>query len=228
MTDPISEPFEPDSRWVPLRAGWITAAGGPSQARLLAWRGRGATDVLTLQRADEMQAWIPGLCQEQGLGWIHLPLSGRRMDAETASHDNCPDCAAGESCSVSLCPSADHVSDGPVNAEFVGAVTCALEALRDGQPGRIRWTDSDGVGIFETYGYLELFGDGSARRGTSYIADFCYSESDHIEFGQLQLAMYFTDCLAEPDIMVRCKCIEGALATPTTVCQVGTKACVEG
>ncbi len=80
MTDPISEPFEPDSRWVPLRAGWITAAGGPSQARLLAWRGRGATDVLTLQRADEMQAWIPGLCQEQGLGWIHLPLSGRRMD----------------------------------------------------------------------------------------------------------------------------------------------------
>ncbi len=149
-------------------------------------------------------------------------------DAETTSHDNCPDCAAGESCSVSLCPSADYVSDGPVNAEFVGAVTCALEALRDGQPGRIRWTDSDGVGIFETYGYLELFGDGSARRGTSYIADFCYSESDHIEFGQLQLAMYFTDCLADPDIMVRYKCIEGALATPTTVCQVGTKACVEG
>ena len=76
----ITEPFEPDSRWVPLRAGWITAAGGPSRARLQAWHGRGATDVLTLQRADEMQPWIPGLCQEQGLGWIHLPLSGRSMD----------------------------------------------------------------------------------------------------------------------------------------------------
>lgn len=78
--DPIAEPFEPDSRWVPLRAGWITAAGGPSRQRLTAWRGRGATDVLTLQRADEMQPWIPELCQAQGLGWIHLPLSGRRMD----------------------------------------------------------------------------------------------------------------------------------------------------
>jgi hypothetical protein len=81
MTDAsISEPFEPDSRWVPLRAGWITAAGGPSRQRLASWRDRGATDVLTLQRADEMQPWIPELCQTHGLGWIHLPLSGRRME----------------------------------------------------------------------------------------------------------------------------------------------------
>lgn len=76
----IAEPFEPDSRWVPLRVGWITAAGGPSRQRLSLWRERGATDVLTLQRADEMRAWIPELCAEHGLGWIHLPLSGRRMD----------------------------------------------------------------------------------------------------------------------------------------------------
>lgn len=80
IEDPIAEPFEPDSRWVPLRSGWITAAGGPSRQRLAAWQGRGATDVLTLQRADEMQPWIPELCRAHGLGWIHLPLSGRRMD----------------------------------------------------------------------------------------------------------------------------------------------------
>lgn len=78
--DPITEPFEPDSRWVPLRAGWITAAGGPSRQRLAGWRERGATDVLTLQRADEMQPWIPGLCASHGLTWTHLPLSGRRME----------------------------------------------------------------------------------------------------------------------------------------------------
>src|SRR4029079_9893666 len=24
--------------------------------------------------------WIPGMCEAQGLGWVHLPLSGRRMD----------------------------------------------------------------------------------------------------------------------------------------------------
>lgn len=75
-----AEPFEPGSHWVPLRAGWLTATGGPSRARLASWRTRGATDVLTLQRADEMQPWIPGLCREHGLGFIHLPLSGRRMD----------------------------------------------------------------------------------------------------------------------------------------------------
>jgi hypothetical protein len=27
-----------------------------------------------------MQPWIPELCQTHGLGWIHLPLSGRRME----------------------------------------------------------------------------------------------------------------------------------------------------
>lgn len=77
---PIAEPFESDSRWVPLGAGWITAAGGPSRQRLGLWPQRGATDVLTLQRAGEMQPWIPELCRSHGLVWHHLPLSGRRMD----------------------------------------------------------------------------------------------------------------------------------------------------
>ena len=76
-----SEPFEPDSRWVPLGAGWITAAGGPSRQRLGTWHDRGATHVLTLQRADEMQPWIPALCETHHLEWVHLPLSGRRMDS---------------------------------------------------------------------------------------------------------------------------------------------------
>lgn len=74
------EPFEPGSQWVPLRAGWISATGGPSRARLQGWPARGATDVLTLQRGDEMQPWLPELCREHGLQFIHLPLSGRRMD----------------------------------------------------------------------------------------------------------------------------------------------------
>jgi predicted protein tyrosine phosphatase len=75
-----SEPFEAGSHWVPLRAGWLTATGGPSRARLASWAARGATDVLTLQRADEMQPWIAELCPTHGLNFIHLPLSGRRME----------------------------------------------------------------------------------------------------------------------------------------------------
>ena len=78
--EPASEPFERDSHWVPLRAGWLTATSGPSPQRLASWRGRGATDVLTLQRADERPAWLPDTCRLHGLGWIHLPLSGRRLD----------------------------------------------------------------------------------------------------------------------------------------------------
>jgi hypothetical protein len=80
-TETTAEPFEPDSSWVPLRAGWFTAVGGPSRQRLGTWRQRGATHVLTLQRADEMQPWLPELCETHGLQWVHLPLSGRRMDS---------------------------------------------------------------------------------------------------------------------------------------------------
>ncbi len=75
-----TEPFEPGSHWVPLQTGWITATGGPSRVRLGGWPERGATDVLTLQRVDEMQPWIPEACAAVGLNFIHLPLSGRRLE----------------------------------------------------------------------------------------------------------------------------------------------------
>lgn len=74
--------FEPGSAWVPLGDGWITAVGAPSRHRLTGWVGRGATAVLTLQRGDEMQPWLPELCRAQGLAWWHLPLSGRRMEQQ--------------------------------------------------------------------------------------------------------------------------------------------------
>ena len=78
-----AELFEPGSQWVTLRGGWITATGGPSRQRLASWRERGATDVLTLQRGDEMQPWLPEQCVAHGLNFIHLPLSGRRMEGAT-------------------------------------------------------------------------------------------------------------------------------------------------
>lgn len=76
----LSEPFEPTSRWVPLHHGWITATGAPSRQRMDGWRARGATDVLTLQRANEMQLGMHSACIDNGLQWHHLPLSGRRME----------------------------------------------------------------------------------------------------------------------------------------------------
>jgi hypothetical protein len=68
------------SAWVSVGNGRITASGAPGRARLSQWLAHGATDIVTLQRADEHAEWLPGACAELGLGWHHLPLSGRRLD----------------------------------------------------------------------------------------------------------------------------------------------------
>ncbi len=63
------------SYWVPFLTGKITACGAPSKKRLFNWRGFGVTDVITLQRSDEMQQWLPALCEELQVKWHHYPLS---------------------------------------------------------------------------------------------------------------------------------------------------------
>jgi hypothetical protein len=70
------------SRWVPMphdSGCWVTASGAPSRARLERWARSRVTDVVTLQRADEMASWLPSACATLGIGWHHLPLSGRRL-----------------------------------------------------------------------------------------------------------------------------------------------------
>ena len=75
------------SRWVALGQARLTAAGCPSEARLDLWAANGASDVITLQRADEMPAWLPDACLARGLVWHGVPLSGRRLQdpADAAS-----------------------------------------------------------------------------------------------------------------------------------------------
>jgi protein-tyrosine phosphatase len=74
------------SAWVSVGTGRITASGAPGRAGLSRWAAEpsdgitGVTDVVTLQRADEHAPWLPSACAELGLGWHHLPLSGRRLD----------------------------------------------------------------------------------------------------------------------------------------------------
>ena len=68
-----------ESRWIPLLRGYVTATSAPRWARLSGWRARGVTDVVTLQRDHEMAVWIPETCEETGLRWHHLPLSGKRL-----------------------------------------------------------------------------------------------------------------------------------------------------
>jgi hypothetical protein len=71
------------SRWVPLGAHELTASGAPGKRRLPGWEGAGLTDVITLQREDEMNAQIPQVCQQRGWRWHHIPLSGKKLEAPT-------------------------------------------------------------------------------------------------------------------------------------------------
>ena len=68
------------SSWVAVEGGRITASGAPGRRKLATWAESGVTDVVTLQRADEHAAWLPGACEAAGLTWHHYPLSGRRLE----------------------------------------------------------------------------------------------------------------------------------------------------
>lgn len=70
------------SSWVSCQSGHITAAGAPSLARLREWKDWGATDVVTLQRGDEMRPELPAECRALELTWWHRPLSGKRLEAK--------------------------------------------------------------------------------------------------------------------------------------------------
>lgn len=60
----------------------VTASGAPGKARFARWLERGVTDVVTLQRADEMPPWLPGACEEAGVTWRAFALSGKRLEGE--------------------------------------------------------------------------------------------------------------------------------------------------
>ena len=70
------------SAWVAVGAGAITASGAPNRATIELWAAAwGATDVVTLQRADEGRAELADEIRDAGLAWTHAPLSGKRLAA---------------------------------------------------------------------------------------------------------------------------------------------------
>jgi hypothetical protein len=68
------------SAWIRVGAGSLRAAGAPSPRRLARWVRQGVTDLVTLQRAEEMRPFLPEACAELGLDWHHFPLSGRQLN----------------------------------------------------------------------------------------------------------------------------------------------------
>ena len=69
-------------RWMQLGEHHVVASGAPGRRTLERWRDAGVTDVITLQRADEMAPWLAQACAERSLRWHHAPVSGKRLQAK--------------------------------------------------------------------------------------------------------------------------------------------------
>lgn len=158
------------------------------------------------------------------------------MDSSTGEPAANCECVAPAPCSVSLCPQVFHSvededSGGPIdeNGELAAALTCALEALRDGKAGRIDWQYLSGAppGIFDERISFALFGDGTALRTYDAELDLCEFTAEDVRVGPLQTAQVFSDCLLDADLMTRFECVKNALAPSPepSICQLGVESC---
>eukprot|EP00928_Gymnodinium_smaydae_P087585 TRINITY_DN71830_c0_g1_i1.p1 TRINITY_DN71830_c0_g1~~TRINITY_DN71830_c0_g1_i1.p1 ORF type:complete len:207 (-),score=33.45 TRINITY_DN71830_c0_g1_i1:72-662(-) len=76
--------------WVKAGCGWLSAAGAPSRKTVRSWIREGATCVVSLLRESEPHFSLArDACEEAGLRWAHVPLSGKgavtRPDARDLS-----------------------------------------------------------------------------------------------------------------------------------------------
>ncbi len=87
--DPALNVFEPHhnplnvSTWVPFGPHFVSASGAPGHNRRERWALAGVTDVVTLQRGNEMSSGLEAACLEHGWRWHHFPLSGKRLAVST-------------------------------------------------------------------------------------------------------------------------------------------------
>ncbi|MBA3550462.1 MAG: hypothetical protein H0T76_28640 [Nannocystis sp.] len=143
------------------------------------------------------------------------------------------ECADPAPCSKPLCPhialNEDLDTGGDTDADddlaLDEALTCALEALRDGKTGRITTTSSFSNGQYVDHISLDLFGDGTARRTYGGAQDLCEYTTEDVSVRSLKGAQVFTDCLLENDVATRYDCVIGATGPATTVCQAGVQDC---
>ena len=71
-----------NSYWVSFFNNQITACGAPSKEKLILWKKKGVTDIVTLLKHDEIQCWLPNDCKKMGIRWHHYPLTGKNLGSE--------------------------------------------------------------------------------------------------------------------------------------------------
>lgn len=72
---------ENTSHWVPLYGHHVSAAGAPGKPKFDRWIAQeGVTDVVTLQRVDEMSTWLQEAHASGDEMWHHFGLSGKKLE----------------------------------------------------------------------------------------------------------------------------------------------------
>ena len=70
------------SHWIAFGHHKLAIAGAPGARKLEVWANQArVSDLITLQRHDEMASWLPQECVELGISWHPFPLSGKHMKA---------------------------------------------------------------------------------------------------------------------------------------------------
>lgn len=143
-------------------------------------------------------SWLPLL--------LLLTACGSREDDSLPAACECVD---GDACGPELCAAIERVA-GVVADE--AALDCALTALRDRTPGRLRWSDREDAAAFGVIHRLWIVADGQAVHTTSRaedVAPICTSEGPTVT-GALGPADEFAACLAEPAASARFDCLDAA------------------
>ncbi len=108
-----------------------------------------------------------------------------------------------------------------LTVEDKAAIDCSLQALANGQIGRLSWQITGDFGFSNEHVELDLVGDSTVFRQGGYLIDVCY-EIYPVQRLPLPAAGYFSDCLATLDWQDRFDCIRQALTcTPIDTCSEG-------
>ena len=131
------------------------------------------------------------------------------------------ECACGEEpgCGEPLCPPV-KVSlgcDPPEGVEDLAALQCALEALRDREPGTIAWEHRQDCGYSIHGATISILADGAAVYSPWGGEDLSWSTGP-VTLGALRDPDHFTACLAEPDPLDGFACLNSVIGEALVEC----------
>lgn len=110
---------------------------------------------------------------------------------------------------------AEGVQNCPIeslSSEMEDAITCALNALRGGQIGRISWViDAVLMGYSREHLEVDINGNGTVFRHGGFYEDL-YFEVYSVERKNLPNQAFFSDCLTSPDWRQRFDCVRQSVA----------------